>query len=283
VDVTQIEAMSIGGGDPDNATPDGARLLYIDDIQFGRGPDEAVATIAHWTFDGVPGEPIVTATDVAGGYVAHKFFDAAFGSNAAVDVSYGPTNPMYNESGTSADLVNDPTGNDPGAAIVVPDEGVDTPLDLSTFGAFTIEAFIYPYTIRQSVVVRKYGGGPGQYYLDLRPTGDVQFSINSDGNAAAAGADAVVAEEWHHVAAVFDEGDLAAPMRLYINGELKGTAGFRDRPGDSPRGLGIGAIIRDNNNPPGNSGQFFNGRIDEVRFSAGALAVDEFLLNATGQ
>ena len=283
VDVTSIQAITIGVGDPDDAGSSGSGLLYVDDIEFGKGPEEAVSTIAHWTFDGVPGEPIVTDPDVAGGYVAHKFFDATFGSNAAVDVTYGPANPMYNESGTSADLVNDPAGNDPGAAIVVPDEGVDTPLDMSTFGAFTIEAFIYPYTLRQSVVVRKYGGGPGQYYIDMTAGGNLRFSINSDGNNAAAGDGAVAAEEWSHVAAVFDETDLAAPMRIYVNGELKGTAGFRDRPGDSPRGLGIGAIIRDNNNPPGNSGQFFNGRIDEVRFSAGALAVEDFLLNVTGQ
>jgi hypothetical protein len=68
-------------------------------------------------------------------------------------------------------------------------------------------------------------------------------------------------------------------MKIYINGELKGTAAFRDRPGESPRALGIGAIIRDNNNPPGNSGQFFHGRIDEVRLSGSALSVDDFLLN----
>jgi hypothetical protein len=72
-------------------------------------------------------------------------------------------------------------------------------------------------------------------------------------------------------------------MKIYVNGELKGAADFRDRPGDSPRALGIGCIIRDNNHPPGNSGQFFNGRIDEVRLSAAALSVDQFLLNAAGQ
>jgi len=283
VNVAKVKALHIGMGDRDNPAAGGSGLVYIDDIQFGRGPKAVVATIAHWTFDGALGEPIVTDTDVAGGYVAYKFFDSKFGTNAAVDVSYGPANPMYNAGGTSADLVNDPAGNDPGAALVVPDEGANTPLDLSTYGAFTIEAFIYPYTLRQSVVVRKYGGGPGQYYIDMTAGGNLRFSINADGNNTAAGDGAVVPEEWHHVAAVFDEADAAAPMKIYVNGELKGTAGFRDRPGDSPRALGIGAIIRDNKNPPGNSGQFFHGRIDEVRLSGGALSVDEFLLSAEGQ
>lgn len=33
-------------------------------------------------------------------------------------------------------------------------------------------------------------------------------------------------------------------MKIYINGELEGTAAFRDRPGDSSRGFGIGSIIK---------------------------------------
>ncbi len=239
-------------------------------------------TIAHWKFDGVIGEKIVTDTDVESGYVATKFYDATYGANAAKDVFYGLGNSVYDSSGSSADFQNDPGGiafNDPGVGMFVSDTGANTPLDLSTFGAFTIEAFIHPYTLRQSVIVRKYGGAPGQYYIDLRDNGDTQFSINADTNAAAAGAGAIKANEWNHIAAVFDETDGAAPMKMYVNGELKGQATYRDRPGDTPRALGIGCIIRDNLNPPGNSGQFFNGRIDEVRISAAALSVDDFLLN----
>jgi len=237
-------------------------------------------TIAHWQLNGTVGEKFVSDTDIVNGYVAYKFYDATYGANTATDVFYGPPNPIYDSGGTSAEFINDPGDNDPGVGLFVPDTGTNTPLDLSTFSAFTIEAFIHPYTLRQSVIVRKYGGDPGQYYVDLRSDGDVQFSINSDGNAAAAGAGAVRENEWYHVAAVFDETDPTAPMKIYIDGELKGTANFRDRPGDSPRGFGIGSIIRDNNSPPGNSGQFFHGRIDEVRLSDEALSVDDFLLNA---
>lgn len=281
VDVTDVKKMYIGIGDRDNPASTGTGLLYIDDIQLGRSAEESVSTIAHWQFNGELGEQIITDTDIQDGYVAHKFYDTSFGANAAVDVFYGPANPMYGADGTSADFMNDPSSNDPGVDIVVPDEGENTPLDLSTFGAFTIEAFIYPYSLRQSVIVRKYGGG--QYFIDLRSDGDVTFSINSGQNLARAGAGAVVADEWYHVAAVFDETDLAAPMRIYINGELKGTAGFRDRPGDSTRGFGIGCIIRDNLDPPGNSSQFFHGRIDEVRLSGTALSVDEFLVSTGAQ
>jgi len=161
------------------------------------------ATIAHWQFNGTPGQEIDTDTDIQSGYIAYKFYDATYGANVATDVFYGPPNLTYDANGTSAELLNDPGDNDPGVGFVVPDTGVGTPLDLSTVGAFTIEAFICPYSLRQSVIVRKYGGSPGQYFIDLRVDGDVRLSINSDGNAVVAGAGAVTTNEWYHVAAVF--------------------------------------------------------------------------------
>jgi S-formylglutathione hydrolase FrmB len=52
---------------------------------------------------------------------------------------------------------------------------------------------------------------------------------------------------------------------------------------DSTHSLGIGSIVRDNANPPTDSGQFFFGRIDEIRISNAALPPSQFLLNqATG-
>jgi hypothetical protein len=238
-------------------------------------------TIAHWQFDGAIGEKIVTDTDIENGYVATKFYDATYGGNTATDVFYGPSNPTFGTSGTSAEFMNDPGGNDPGVGIFVPDTGTNTALDLSTFGAFTIEAFIRPSTIRQSVIVRKYGGA-GRWYIDMSGSGEVRFNINSDAaaNRANAGAGAVSAGEWYHVAAVFDETDPTAPMKIYVNGDLMGTSDHRERVNDTTNGLGIGCIVRDNANPPGNSGQFFHGLIDEVRLSDETLSVDDFLLNA---
>lgn len=278
VDVAQIRAMSIGVGDRDNPTAGGSGLLYIDDIEFGRSPEAPVATIAHWQFHGEPGDILESDIDVAGDHVARKFYDATYGANAATDIFYGPSNPGYGQDGSSAEFVNDPTSNDPGVGLFVPDAGVDTPLDLSTLGAFTIEAFIHPYAVRQSVIVRKWGGS-GRWYIDLSSAGAVNFAINADGNSAASSAGAISENEWHHIAAVFDETDLLAPMRIYVNGELKGTNAYRGRPVDSTNSLGIGCITRDNLDPPGNSGQFFHGRIDQLRISAAALSVEEFLLN----
>ncbi|MHC4538420.1 MAG: hypothetical protein ACYS74_01400, partial [Planctomycetota bacterium] len=37
--------------------------------------------IAHWQFNGTLGEPIESDIDIAGGYVAHKFYDATYDPN----------------------------------------------------------------------------------------------------------------------------------------------------------------------------------------------------------
>jgi len=238
-------------------------------------------TLFHWTFDGgVVGDEFVSDTDIVSGAVATKFDDSE-GPDPMYDVKYGEGNIWYNSGGTSADFQNDPATNNPGVGLRVPDTGVDTPLDLSTLGQFTIEAFIYPYTLRQSVIVRKWKGN-GRYCFYLRDDGDLKFAINSDDHAAGAGAGTIQADTWYHVAAVFNENDTAAPMKIYVDGELKGTAAFSERVIDSTAAFGIGCIIRDNDDPPSSSGQFFDGRIDEVRISDEALDPGQFLLMGGG-
>ncbi|MHC4508892.1 MAG: LamG-like jellyroll fold domain-containing protein [Planctomycetota bacterium] len=245
-------------------------LLILGFAELARGQ-----TIAHWQFNGPLGQPIESDIDIAGGYVAHKFYDSTYGANAATDVFYGLPNPSYDSGGTSVDLMNDPVSLDPGVGFFVPDTGVDTPLDLSTIRAFTIEAFIYPYAVGNRRIVSK---EPQGYFIITRPDGGVWFSVNRWQDSAAAEAGTVIANEWYHIAGVFDEMDPAAPKKLFVNGELKGTSPVGDRGSDTPRSLSIGALVRDNLSPPGNSDRFFHGRIDEVRISAGALAVEEFLL-----
>jgi|GEM_PF-2214072 len=248
----------------------------------GLGGPARAATLFHWTFDGgVVGDEFISDTDIEGGLVATKFYDSTLPAGSPYDVNYGPGNTWYNSGETSADFLNDPCSSDPGVGLFVPDTGAGTPLDLSPFGTFTIEAFIYPYTNRQSVIVRKYGGG--QYYIDLRGEGRVEFSINGDGNAAASLDGDITENEWHHVAAVFDENAGAQAQKIYVDGILKGTNDYASRVDDTDRALGIGCIIRDvMTDPcaPPSTGQFFNGRIDEVRFSDEALDPSQFILGA---
>ncbi len=280
VNVTKIKKLYLGVGDRDKPKAGGTGRIYVDDIQFGRAPKPPAAKVAYWQFNGTAGQKVVRDVDLVAGYTAYRFNDAALAATSASDLVYGAANLTYDAAGTSADFRNDPATNDPGVGLLVLDTGANTPLDLSTAGAFTIEAFFYPVTLRQSVIVRKYGGS-GRYYIDLRADGSVGFAINADTNIALAPAGTVKANEWYHVAAVFDETDAATPMKLYLNGTVKATAGFKTRVADSTQSLGIGCITRDNLNPAGNSGQFFHGRIDEVRISGAALSVEEFLLNAS--
>ena len=90
---------------------------------------------------------------------------------------------------------------------------------------------------------------------------------------------------WYHVALVWD----GSAVKFYVNGVQSQQLGpnslesgpeipFTGPIGDSDRGLGIGCIVRGNSIPPSSSGQFFHGRIDEVRISDEALDPSEFLL-----
>ena len=258
-------------------------LLIFIVLLVGTVGSARAATLFHWTFDGTPDANIVSDTDVASGVTVTSFVDSGITPDDNLSLTYGDANPWYNAGGTSADFNNinatGPSDNDPGIGLYAQD--VDNSMDLS-LPAFTIEAFIKPRTLRQCVLVRKYGGG--QYYIDIRASGDVQFSINDDDNAAVAGAGAIQADTWYHIAGVFDETDTKEPMKLYIDGELAGTAAFAAQPGDSSRGLGIGAIIRHNEatGDAGSTGQFYDGLIDEVRISDVALVPNQFLLYETG-
>lgn len=245
-------------------------------------------TLFHWHFDGASGEELVYDVDSVSGAVAVKFDDASLGSGADNTIGYGQANPWYGTSETSADFLNTPPDNDPGVGLRVSDPGVDSTLDLSTTSACTIEAFVCSYDLRQSVIVRKYGssGYDGVYYIDTRPEG--KFAVRLAGNGQDIGDSGGIcndltceADQWYHVALVWN----GTAARFYVNGvqsqDLSGSSevAFSGPVGDSDRALGIGCIVRDNLDPPENSGQFFHGRIDEVRISNQALDVDAFLLH----
>jgi len=233
-------------------------------------------TLFQWSLDGTVGQSLISDTDLVGGVTMSMYTDSsALGTET---VAYGEPNPWYNTTGTSADFQNNPADNDPGAGLYAPDTGEDTPMDLSTLDSFTIEAFIYPRTLRQSVIVRKWGGD-GRYYLEVRDDGESRFVINDDANYVGTGIGTLQVNTWYHVAGVFDASDPIAPMKIYLNGELMGTAIHSDMVIDTDRSLAIGSITRDNLVPPGDSGQFFDGLIDEVRLSSGALDPSDFLIS----
>jgi sulfatase modifying factor 1 len=242
-------------------------------------------TLFHWRFDGPFGQTLAYETDIAGGVTVTRFEDSGLGGGSPYDVKYGVPNPWYNVSGTSADFLNDPLDNDPGVGLFAADQGVNSPLDLSALSEVTIEAFVCPYGLRQSVIIRKYSGSgyDGVYYIDTRPEG--RFGVRLAGNGEDTGDGGAVCNdltyeenEWYHVALVWN----GSAIRFYVNGvqsqDLSGSSevAFSGPIGDSDRALGIGCIVRDNLDPPGNSGQFFHGRIDEIRITDQVWYPSEF-------
>jgi sulfatase modifying factor 1 len=229
----------------------------------GTEPDDG-GLILHYDFDGASGGNISSIADrSASGINLTAFSEAASGA-----LKYGVTNPWTN-SGTSADFQNSST--DPGSALYALD---NTVIDLM-LGEFTVEAFIKPGSIRQSVIIRKYGGG--LWYLDLQDSGQAGFAINSDNNAIFTGAGAISADNWYHIAGVFDE-TADKPMKIYLDGVLAGTGNYNQRPLNSDRALGVGCIVRANNTS--DTGQFYDGMIDELKVYDYALSQDEIIYEA---
>jgi hypothetical protein len=108
----------------------------------------------------------------------------------------------------------------------------------------------------------------------------VAFAIYDDNNAIFTGAGSIEADTWYHVAGVFDESDAETPMKVYLNGVLENVGHYNHRPSDSTRGLGVGCIVRDNSIPPADSGQFFDGMIDDIKVYNYALSEDEIIYEA---
>ena len=69
-------------------------------------------------------------------------------------------------------------------------------------------------------------------------------------------------------------------MKIYLNGVLENAGHYNQRPSDSTRGLGVGCIVRDNSIPPVDSGQFFDGMIDDIKVYNYALSEDEVIYEA---
>jgi hypothetical protein len=227
-------------------------------------------TILHWSFEGSVGANIISDTDSAGGITVYGFTDSGGAGGGSLTYSDGII-------GTAASFFNPHSDNSLGVALFANDQDV---LDLKNLPQFTLEGFINVRTDRQSVCLARKYGGDGRYYVDIRGNGTLNFVIsndNTDNNIISSAPGTIQTGTWYHVAAVFDETDAAAPMKLYLDGALVAQGGLATRVADSTRGFGMGCIVRDNLNPPANTGQFFDGLIDELRISNVALEPGEFL------
>jgi hypothetical protein len=109
----------------------------------------------------------------------------------------------------------------------------------------------------------------------VRSTGKIDFAI---GNGTAF--PSVLSEEnvldgmWHHVAGTFDIADVGQEIKLYIDGELEGTAASGGPLAPNSRNVNIGRSWSNTVT------RFYNGLIDEVRISNVALSPHSLLLTS---
>lgn len=149
-------------------------------------------------------------------------------------------------------------------------------------GPLTVEAWIKTTASnRDQGIVERYdvnGNTDGGYALRIHANNKLAFYTLRDGDLLydfVEGATTISTGVWHHVAGVFDGGQL----RVYVDGVLDGSKASTFAPVSGTKDLLIGARSPD-------ASDRFQGLIDEVRLTAGALYATNFVpsirLTATG-
>ncbi len=238
-------------------------FLWFISISFS-----SAGVIAHWKFDLPPGvninDSVVTDNDVVNGFTATKA--------GPRDITYEA--PAPSTSGASILLDNGSTFNNNGSYLSAVDNDIFTNL-----GSLTIEARVNPSEIKQSVILRKFANlnqatgvvNNNGYWLELKADGGFGFHIgNSASNFIDVATNSNFAQigQWFTVRAVWDGTNIS----LFVDGVLQNTGTFNGALDNTAGDIGIGAIVRLNDGS--NTGQFFNGFIDEVVLGDGDVPAD---------
>ncbi|WP_428938320.1 FG-GAP-like repeat-containing protein [Fontivita pretiosa] len=244
------------------------RDLYV--YTMNRGQSPRVFTQGDFNYDGIVNtadhEILVqnwqrTLNTTASGLVAAYAFEESSGNSVQDSSGMGNVGTISGATRTTA-------GKN-GAALVF--DGVNdwvtiadsSSLDLTT--AMTLQAWVLPTssTGKQDVIIKE-GVGTEMYNLYARSdNGGPEANVHVNGaNRMAEGA-ALPLNTWSHLAATYD----GATLRLFVNGALSASLAVAGTITTSDGALRIG----------GNSlwGEFFAGRIDDVRIYNRALSVSE--------
>ena len=143
--------------------------------------------------------------------------------------------------------------------------------DLDFTTAMTMEAWVYPTASgggswRNVMIKERPGGETYNLYANADTNAPVVYAVRAADPGApldARGTSTLPRNTWSHLAVTFD----GTTLRLYVNGALAGSRAVAGPLLTSTGALRIG----------GNSiwGEYFAGRIDEVRLYNRALAVNE--------
>jgi hypothetical protein len=215
------------------------------------------AVHGYWGFDEqAPGNPVSTNT----GAILDRSGNVRNGTGSAAGMLYVAGSSKYGN--TSALRLT--TGSD---RVVVPDLGGD----FNFTNSFTFEAVIRSTaTSTAGAILAKNGTGDGEGEYWWRAPGNASGAQRMGANGVFLTAAAKLNDgEWHHVAMVYDQA--AGQIRLYADYVEEGSAALAtDRPIGRPGDLQIGGFINSTTSE-------FEGDIDFIRISAGALAPAEFI------
>jgi hypothetical protein len=140
----------------------------------------------------------------------------------------------------------------------------DSPaLDLSD--GMTVEAWVRPTALSgwRSVVLKERADGLAYGLYAHENAQRPAATVHVDGDISAAGTGGLPLNAWTHIAATHD----GATVRLYVNGALAGTTPASGRMPETTDALRIGGNLV--------WGEYFSGRIDEVRIYNRALPATE--------
>jgi Concanavalin A-like lectin/glucanases superfamily len=146
-----------------------------------------------------------------------------------------------------------------GASVTVADSA-----QLHLTNALTLEAWVYPTSApAYAAVVAKERTGGGLPYGVEAVTGSPGGYVNTGGNSTATAASALPLSSWTHLAQTYD----GTAVRLYVNGALAASTAANGSMLNSADPLRIGGDQT--------WGEWFAGRIDEVRIYSRALSQGE--------
>ncbi|MFZ4536438.1 MAG: PKD domain-containing protein [Propionivibrio sp.] len=208
----------------------------------------------------------VSAASAGSGLVAAYNFEEASGTTV-VDASGKGNHGIISGATrtTSGKFGNDLSLNGTSNWVTVNDSAT---LDLTT--GMTLEAWVYPTTNtgNRSVLIKENAPGNSVYYLYANTSDDSNNTPLGGGVYGGQyqfvhGVSRLASSAWSHVTVTYD----GVTERLYVNGQQVGTKAQAGSMGVSGAPLRIG----------GNSiwGEYFKGRIDEVRIYNRALSATE--------
>jgi hypothetical protein len=215
------------------------------------------AVRGHWTFNeetvGNFASPNPGAIQDLSGNTRHGTANSAAMPYVTGSFNYGNSPALQFTTGTDRVVVPDSAGN------------------FTFTSSFTFEAVVRTTSSATTAAILAKNGtgdGEGEYWWRLPGAASGTQRIGFNGQLFLGGTNALNDGQWHHLAVVYDQS--LNEVRLYADYVQEAAATFNpDRPIGRPTDLHIGSFV--------GGGSEFDGDIDFIRVSEGALAPAQFV------